>query len=86
MVTHKMVITIDNFDNAAMADNPNFEVFQMLRELTNRIKTNGVVDCNDVRLRDSNGNTVGKVVVDFDEPDEDDDAYDATQDEDSEDY
>jgi hypothetical protein len=86
---NSLTITIDNFDNAAMVDDPNFEVSQMLRALSNLIRSNGVSDCCEhASLRDSNGNTVGKVVVVFDESEEDEDGddYDATQDENSEDY
>jgi len=86
MKVKSLTITIDNFDNAAMVDAPNFEVSHMLRVLSNRIRSNGVTDCEDARLRDTNGNTVGKVVLVFDESEEDEDGYDATQDENSEDY
>ena len=53
-------ITI-NTDNAAFKDNPTGEVCRILRDLADRADDYGIE--NTERLRDINGNTVGKVTV-----------------------
>lgn len=65
MHVNSMTIVIDNFDNAAMADDQTGEVCRMLRRLADRIEENGVPNADGVRMLDGNGNSVGNVDVDW---------------------
>lgn len=68
MKVNELTITIDNFDNAAMVDDGNAEVSQILRQIADRIDDGGIVSaCDGLRLMDSNGNQVGGVDVDWEE-------------------
>lgn len=58
----KIVITIDNFDNAAMTDSPDQEVHDILSALAERIG-DGSIHAMPESIRDSNGNKVGTVKV-----------------------
>jgi hypothetical protein len=66
MHIHSFSLVIDNFDNAAMADNPSSEVIRILTELITQITEYGIPNADGKRLKDTNGNTVGSVLVDFD--------------------
>ncbi len=55
----KAHITV-TMENAAFEDAPASELARILRELANKIERNGPDAC---KLRDINGNTVGKFVV-----------------------
>lgn len=67
MRVKSMTITIDNFDNAAMVDDRSGEVCRMLRGIIKSIEEYGVPNADGMRLKDTNGNTVGTVSVDFEE-------------------
>lgn len=69
MKVTEFTLTIDNFDNAAMADDRSAEVARMLRSVADSIEQDGVPHQDGSRLMDSNGNQVGEVSVDWeDEP------------------
>lgn len=71
MRVNSISLTIDNFDNAAMAENRSGEVSRMLRQLADRVDEYGVVNAFEgTRLKDYNGNTVGECECDWDEGDE----------------
>ena len=72
-----MVIRIDNFDNAAMADSPGTEVISILQKLIADIERQSFEELDGVRLMDSNGNRVRRISVNlFDEDDIDDEGDD----------
>lgn len=66
MPVSRLEITISNFDNAAMADNADDEVVQMLRDLIQAIQVTGIAGLDGKRLKESNGNSVGLVRVEED--------------------
>ena len=71
MIVNKVILTIDNFNNAAMVDDRSGEVARMLREMANRVESDGVVNAFEGRyLKDTNGNTVGLCDCDWSEDDE----------------
>ncbi len=78
MKTNSLTITIDNYDNAAMADDPSGETVRILKGIIAGIENYGVPNADGKRLKDTNGNTVGSVSVDFSEDDEDSDDDDTT--------
>lgn len=56
----KLTLTIDNFDNAAMADNPQYEVARILSDLADAVrKTDPASAFKSFKPRDTNGNIVG---------------------------
>ncbi len=61
-IMKKITITIDNFDNAAMADSPDQEVYEILSRLADRIG-DGSIHAMPASVRDSNGNKVGTVEI-----------------------
>jgi hypothetical protein len=66
MKINELVLTIDNFDHAAMSDDANSEVAAILRAIADRIDDGGIVSaCDGLHLRDSNGNQVGKITLDW---------------------
>lgn len=77
MKTTNLTIEVDNFDNAAMADDPTGEVVRILKSLISSFETYGIPHSDGSYLKDINGNTVGNVSVEWDdgEPDEDDDDF-----------
>ena len=62
----KLIIEIDT-SNEAFDDAPGFEVARILRDLAGKLDTRSRQSlrdrAEDLSLRDSNGNTVGKVMV-----------------------
>lgn len=74
MRINSVTLTIDNFDNAAMVDDPAGEVARILTELAERL--DGGASVYDVfdgpSVRDTNGNRVGKCECDYDDDDDDD--------------
>lgn len=73
MKINSMTIEIDNFENAAMVDSQREEVIRILQSIIVGIENYGVPNADGTRLRDSNGNSVGAVTIDFDEEDSDED-------------
>lgn len=75
MNVNSVTITIDGYGNDAMVNDRTGETIKILKELVERLESgDGIVSNFDgLRLRDSNGNTVGEVEVDWDEDDEDED-------------
>ena len=65
MVVHKLSIVIDNFGDAAMVDDRTAETCRVLRELVDSMEDYGIPNANGAYLRDSNGNYIGLVYVDF---------------------
>ena len=65
MVVDKLTIVIDNFENAAMEDDRTVETCRILRELADSMEDYGIPNAHGVYLKDSNGNHVGLVSVDF---------------------
>ena len=67
------LLTVSNFDNAAMVDNRSGEVARMLRQMADRVESEGVVNAFEGRyLVDSNGNKVGLCECDWDEGEQED--------------
>ncbi len=58
----KITITIAT-DNAAFEDYPAGEVSRILAELARTVRDREIRDLDAMKLRDSNGNTVGAVKV-----------------------
>ena len=86
MRTTNLTIEIDNFDNAAMADDPTGEVVRILKNLIDSFETYGTPHSDGSYLKDINGNNVGHVSVEWDEEDEDmEDDDDLIEDEEEED-
>ena len=67
MQVNSIEIKIDEFDHAAMDEDPSEEVARILRELADRIAEYGVPNADGARLMDFNGNQVGEVSVDWEE-------------------
>jgi hypothetical protein len=56
----KITLEINNFDNDAMAENPQLEVSRILRKMADRVENEGVENAfENRRLMDINGNQVG---------------------------
>lgn len=72
MKTTNLTIEFDNFDDAAMADDPTGEVVRILKDLITSFETYGIPHSDGSYLKDINGNTVGNVAVEWDEEDEED--------------
>jgi hypothetical protein len=70
MKVNSIEIKIDEFDHAAMVDDPTGEVVRLLRELADRIAEYGVPNADGSRLVDTNGRPVGEVRVDWEEDEE----------------
>ena len=62
-MTEKLTITIDNFDNEAMAEAPDQAVYDILIELADKIG-NGSIHALPSKIMDANGNKVGFVEID----------------------
>jgi len=60
-----LTIHIDSFDNAAMADEPETAVADILRELADKIEATSLRGMSGTKLRDYNGNVVGSITVGF---------------------
>lgn len=58
----RIVITID-LEHAAMEENPQFEISEILKTLGDLTEFRGIDYLDDLALIDSNGNTVGKSVI-----------------------
>lgn len=71
MKTTNLTIEFNEFDHAAMADDPTGEVVRILKQLIGSFEENGIVHSDGSYLRDTNGNTVGSVDVMWDEDDDD---------------
>jgi hypothetical protein len=59
-------IDIYNFNNAAMVDNPEAEVVEILRQVIRNIESRGLDNIGGP-VRDSNGNHIGSINVGFEE-------------------
>lgn len=60
-----LTVTITDFGNAAMADDPEFEVARVFVHLADAVRTRGVHGLPEV-IHDSNGNAVGTAKIEFD--------------------
>jgi len=72
MKINSFKVTINNFDNQAMADDPIGEVARILTELVEGIEHNGLYEYDGDDLRDINGNRVGNVDCDYGDITDDD--------------
>ena len=76
MKTNKLTIEIDEFDHAAMVDDPSGEVARILTNLVKQISEYGIPNADGFRLKDTNGNSVGTVNVNWDEDEDEPDTSD----------
>lgn len=79
-----VVIRVESYDNAAMADDPNGATVGLLKKLILDIERQGLEELDGVRLLDENGNAVGFITVnliDEDDFDDDEDEWDDDEDE-----
>lgn len=60
-----VIITMDELGHDAVLNNSREEIAGVLEQLAKRIREYGVLNCDGVHLRDSNGNGLGSVAVDF---------------------
>ena len=67
MKVNKLTIVIDHYDHAAMTDDRTGETCRILREIVSKIEEYGVPNADGSYLKDSNGNHVGLVSVDFED-------------------
>lgn len=58
MAIKKFTLEIHNFDNEAMAEDPDSAIIEILGELLKRIENGGIYNAP-AYLRDANGNKVG---------------------------
>ena len=58
-----MTISIDEMGNASMEDNSREEVINILQGIIKTVENYGVLNCDGMRLRDINGNSIGSVSV-----------------------
>lgn len=72
MKTNNLTIEFNEFDHAAMVDDPTGEVVRVLNQLAAQIREYGIPNVDGSRLKDTNGNNIGSVSVDLDEDDEED--------------
>ena len=70
-VTHVSIEFDDNMDSDAVANDANGEIVRCLEGLIKSIKDYGLLNANGMRLKDTNGNTLGEVVVCSQEVEED---------------
>ena len=70
MKVNSLEIEIDKFDDDAMFEDRTGEVCRILRELASRIEEYGIPHVDGCYLKDTNGNTVGNVSVDWEEDEE----------------
>lgn len=72
MKVNSVTIIIDEFGHDAMIENRSGEVSKILRQLADRLDAgDGIVSNFDgLYLKDSNGNHVGDIAVDWDEDNE----------------
>ena len=60
----KILLEINNFDNASMEENAEAEVSRILRKMADRVEEQGVANAfENRRLMDINGNQVGRCQV-----------------------
>lgn len=59
----EFILTIDEFSHDAMQDDKNAEVIRILKGVISNIENNGLLNCDGIHLRDSNGNKVGVASV-----------------------
>lgn len=83
MKTNTLVIEINNYDNAAMCDDPSGETIRILKGIIAGIEDYGVPNADGKRLMDSNGNQVGVVQVEFSEDDDEETDDDSDNDDDN---
>ena len=55
-----------NCDNAAFGSNASGELSRILKELSDRVESMGIIE-EEVRIRDINGNSVGSFIIDYKE-------------------
>lgn len=72
MKINNIVVTINELETKAFTENNSAEVSQIFRQLADRLDAgNGIVsNLEGLRLRDTNGEIVGEVSVDWDNMDE----------------
>lgn len=67
MKVNSFTVKIDNFDNAVMIDDRTGETVRIIRDLADRIAAYGLPNLDGTYLKDTNGNSIGYVSVDWSE-------------------
>ena len=69
MKIKSITLTIDNYDNACMEENPEGETINILEKLINKIKMETLEDFDYFSPRDTNGNKVGEFYIEVEDED-----------------